>query len=497
MEFKHFIIPKVIKVELDKDAKKGKIVVRFPPEPSGCLHIGHVKALYINACIAKKYGGTLIIRMDDTNPLLETDDFENAIIRDLNKLGINTDNVTHSSDYFDVLTNYCDQLLSDNKAYVDLTDVDKMRMMRDTGIKTEFRDASVADNIVRWRDMQTGTLKTGCIRIKISIDHKNKAMRDPTIFRPVDAVHHKTGSKYKVYPTYDFACPIIDAIEGITHVFRSTEFNERDDQYRFILPVLNLSIPKLFHYGKLNILGTELSKRKIKDKVNKGEYDGWNDPRLYTLGGLLRRGLHLDGLEEFMKDTGYPGLGIEVEPVALWTINKKIIDKLSRRYIALSMDTVQYDVIVGDNDVGHDLNSVKSVDLFHRNKELGTKNVCCTSKIFIELTDSKDLKKDEEVTMTSIGNMIVSDNMKLSTNLQGDFKITEKKILWLPKVDNLVKVQVIGYDVSNNKTTTEYIAEPDTIKVNSGEYVQFLKKNYYICVSCDKQTNSMVFMEIP
>jgi glutamyl-tRNA synthetase len=494
MEFKHFIIPKKIQNELDKDALLGKIVTRFPPEPSApTLHVGHASALYFNACIAKKYNGKLIIRMDDTNPMLESIEYETGILQDLQMLGIDTKEVTHSSDYFEFLIECCERLLYDNLAYVDLTDVREMRLKRDTGIETVYRNASKEDNFLRWNLMKDGTLKTGCVRAKIDMSHKNKAMRDPTIFRPLDVEHHKTGKKFKVYPTYDFSCPIVDSIEGITHVFRSTEFNERDEQYHFILPALNMKIPKLYHYGKLNIIDAVMSKRKIKECVLNKEYDGWDDPRLFTLRGLRRRGLCLEGLEEFIKCNGYPGLDCNVEAVSMWTINKKFIDKISSRYIILDVNISSIHLKVGANDPNHLLDDVKDIDKFQRNKDLGKKKIYYTKNIILNKENYDSLKDGEEITLMNYGNMIYKKPY-FETNLQGDFRKTEKKLLWLPDHADNVVVIITSYN-NNCKQVNTYIGEPSLINMKIGEYVQFLKKNYCICSG--KNDNVIEFIEIP
>lgn len=243
----------------------GKIITRFPPEPNGYLHSGHAKAAFINFVIAKKYHGKIIMRFDDTNPAKESSEYENVITEDLARLGIVFDVTTHSSDYFEQMILYAEYLLEHDLAYVDDVDQEIMKIEREKCIDSVNRNNPVSKNMEMWNDMKNGIKKNACVRIKIDMKHSNASCRDPTIFRYIDKAHHNTGDKFKVYPTYDFACPIVDSLEGVTHVFRSTEFSDRNEQYTIIIEMLKLRKPLLFSYGKLNFDGSVLSKRKIKE----------------------------------------------------------------------------------------------------------------------------------------------------------------------------------------------------------------------------------------
>jgi glutamyl-tRNA synthetase len=498
MEFKYFIIPKQIKKDLDKFDKEnpGKIVVRFPPAPSGmALHLGHSKGMYLNACIAVKYKGKLIIRIDDTNPLTDTKESADAILEDIKFLGCKLDHLTYSSDHFELLINCCEKFISEGKAYVDLTDSEMLSKSREAGVATEYRDTSIQDNMDRWNKMKFGELTNGCVRLKIDMNHKNKAMRDFAIFRPVNAIHYRTKDKFKVYPTYDFSCPIVDSIEGITHVFRSVEFNERDEQYEFILKNLGMRMPMLYHYGKLSIKGAEMSKRKIKKSIEDKIYSGWDDPRLYTIRGLFNRGLSMKALEEFMNITGYPPGNMELEPDNLWSVNRKIVDKLATRYVVLPVNCKSVDMKLGGNEDSHKLVDSTQVVKFHRNPDLGKKTIYYTDKMLFDVNDINDLKDNEEITLMNYGNVIYKDGLFV-TNTKGDFKTTSKKILWLPISDENknVDVRIRSFDSDNKEVVKDYYGEPDMITINKGDYVQFLKMNYYVC--CKKDGNKLEFYEM-
>ncbi|CAD7939640.1 unnamed protein product [Amoebophrya sp. A120] len=209
------------------NAVMGKVCTRFPPEPSGYMHIGHAKAALLNNAYARMYEGKLIIRFDDTNPSKEKQEFEDTILEDSKSLGIVPDFVSHTSDYFPKLQELMEKLLKNGDAYVDDTPVEKMRDERDNGVESACRKFSVEKNLELWKEMLAGT-KTGltcCVRGKMNMKDPVKCLRDPVFYRcKTDVPHHRHGTKYKAYPTYDFACPIVDAIEGVSHSLRTIEY---------------------------------------------------------------------------------------------------------------------------------------------------------------------------------------------------------------------------------------------------------------------------------
>jgi glutamyl-tRNA synthetase len=435
--------------------------------------------------------------MDDTNPLVESHEYENAILEDLTKLGIDVTNYTNSSNYFAKLLECAELLIKKDLAYVDLTDKDGLRKSRENGIETIFRNNNIEKNLEMFDNMVSGTLKTGCVRLKIDMNHKNKAMRDPSIYRPINSTHHITKDKYKIYPMYDFACPIIDVLEGVTHVFRSTEFQERDDQYNFILSNLGYSVPKLYHYGKLMFAGVEMSKRKIKAKIENKSYSGWDDPRLFTLRGLFNRGLNINILEEFMKQTGYPPNLSELESSAIWTINKKFVDKIATRYSVLSQNLTELKIIDNNNII---LNNIKHVLRFNRNPSLGTREHVYSENILVNTEELKLVNNLEEITLMHYGNMIYDkNNNSLTTNLTGDVKTTKTKLLWISKlsdINDLVTVNIITFDGENIKEL-KYYGEYDLINNKIGDYVQFYKMNYYQIKNIDNINKIVTVIELP
>lgn len=304
----------------------GGVVTRFPPEPSGYLHVGHIKAALLNDYFAhKKYKGTMILRFDDTNPLKEKQEFEDSIIEDLALMGITPDKTSHTSDYFKELYDYAIESIKQGKAYADDTDRETMQKERMDGIASKRRDSSVDENLARFAEMKTGSEEgiKWCLRAKMSVDDPNKAMRDPVIYRCSPEPHHRTGSTWKIYPTYDFCCPIVDSLEGVTHALRTTEYNDRDAQYQWFLKSLNLRKVQNWNFARMNFVRTLLSKRKLTQFVNTGFVWGWDDPRMPTVRGIRRRGMTIPALQEYILKQGPSKNIINLDWHTFWATNKK------------------------------------------------------------------------------------------------------------------------------------------------------------------------------
>jgi glutamyl/glutaminyl-tRNA synthetase len=471
---------------LDRILKESrtKIITRFPPEPSGYLHIGHVKAIFINYVIAKRYGGEMILRFDNTNPVTESGEFENIISDDIAKLDVIPDRTTYSSDYFNTLIEFAEQLILQNKAYVDISPKDVVKKERWSCIESESRNNSSERNMELWQNMKDGSLRNASLRIKIDMEHSNANCRDPTIFRFIDKDHHHTGNSFKIYPTYDFTCPILDSIEGVTHAFRSVEYADREEQYNFILDTLNLRKPNLFCYGKVKIENVMLSKRKIKALIEKGDISSWEDPRLFTLRGLLNAGIHLSAIKQFVATLGFsPKTPSVMSPDKLYSINRKIVDKIATRATCLDIDASKFKVIGKIPDE-------KQVDKWHRNPELGFRLLTYNENILVE---KSDLVNGEEITLMNWNNVIVNGDTML-VNLQGDFKSTSKKLLWVDAT-NSINILIDTYS-RNLKDTKLYFGEMHLLNLHPGDYVQFFKMNYYMCYFLDLDTKTVCFVEI-
>lgn len=306
-------------------AEMGKVVVRFPPEASGYLHIGHAKAALLNQYYQEAFNGKLIMRFDDTNPAKENVHFEKVILEDVEMLQIKPDLFTHTSQYFDLMLDLCVKLLKEGNAYVDDTEAELMKQQREQKTESTNRNNSVEKNLKMWNEMLNGTEygQKCCVRAKIDMQSANGCMRDPTIYRCKNESHPRTGNKYKVYPTYDFACPIVDSIEGVTHVLRTMEYHDRDPQFYWFIDALNLRKPYIWEYSRLSMTNTVLSKRKLTWFVNEKLVDGWDDPRMPTVRGVLRRGMTVEGLKEFIIAQGSSRSVVFMEWDKIWAFNKK------------------------------------------------------------------------------------------------------------------------------------------------------------------------------
>ncbi|AYV80514.1 MAG: glutamyl-tRNA synthetase [Harvfovirus sp.] len=479
MEFNY--CPLSVELRRDLAELKGVPVVRFPPEPSGQLHLGHLKALSLNYCIAKQYKGKFIVRFDDTNPSTESSEFEQGILEDIKKLGVVIDKLTATSDNFSEIMACAEVLLMSGDAYVDLTDVATMGDERDAGLESKFRNSK--DSLALWQQMKLGDLTNGCVRLKINMKSTNKVMRDPAIYRCVAGKHHRTGTKFYVYPVYDWACPIVDSLEGITHTLRSSEFCDRDELYNWILGALKMRIPKMFHYGKLNVGGAIMSKRKIKELILSGECSSWSDPRLYTLRGMFNRGMTYAALDILMKDTGYTKGVIAVDPTTIWGINRKIINKRSARYCVVPEDSKVYEL-----DLCEAQAVSKDIPKFKNEISLGMRKFFFDREIYLVTTEVETIPDNTEITLMNIGNAILVNN-KLIPKFDGDVKKTAHKLLCVGKT-NAAVITIISYDKSQ-MIKTKYIGEPAITSTLPGEFVQFMKMDYYMCVS------SGTFIHVP
>jgi len=303
-----------IRTIVERDLKEGRVstvVTRFPPEPNGYLHIGHARAITINFDIAAAYGGRTHLRFDDTNPTKEDVEYVEAIKRDIEWLGFKWDALYYASDYFEEMYNRAVLLIKKGLAYVDDQSQEEIRATRGTltepGIESPYRNRSVEENLDLFERMRKGEFKDGerVLRAKVDMKSPNINMRDPVIYRVLHARHHNTGDKWCIYPTYTFAHPLEDAIEGVTHSLCSLEFEDQRPFYDWVIRECEMeSQPRQYEFAKLQIRGAVIGKRYIKQLVEAGVLDGWDDPRVYTLCGLRRRGFTPEAIKAFVRETG-------------------------------------------------------------------------------------------------------------------------------------------------------------------------------------------------
>ena len=306
-----------IQNEIDNDLKAGKytegIRTRFPPEPNGYLHIGHAKSVCLNFSLAADNGGTCNLRFDDTNPTKEDVSFVKSIEEDIRWLGFNWANMFYASDYFDKLFDYATELIKKGKAYVDDLSAAEIKEHRGTltepGKDSPYRNRTIEENLDLFMRMKAGEFADGekCLRAKIDMTSPNINMRDPVIYRIAHVSHHRTGDKWCIYPMYDFAHPLSDAIEGITHSVCTLEFEAHRPLYDWFLDNLGFdpsSRPRQIEFARLNITKAITSKRKLRQLVEENHVRGWDDPRMPTIAGLRRRGITPQAIRNFCREIG-------------------------------------------------------------------------------------------------------------------------------------------------------------------------------------------------
>ncbi|MGS2777713.1 glutamine--tRNA ligase/YqeY domain fusion protein [Robertmurraya sp. GLU-23] len=309
METSNFI-KTIIKEDLESGKHK-EIITRFPPEPNGYLHIGHAKSIVINFGLADEFNGRTNLRFDDTNPLKEDQEYVDSIKEDVKWLGFEWEELRFASDYFEEMYDRAVLLIKKGLAYVDDLTADEIREYRGTltepGKESPFRNRSIDENLDLFARMRQGEFENGqkVLRAKIDMSSPNINLRDPVIYRVSHASHHNTGDKWCIYPMYAFAHPLEDAIEGVTHSLCTTEFEDQRPLYNWVVEQCEMdSQPQQIEFGRLGLTNTVMSKRKLKQLVDEGFVDGWDDPRMPTISGLRRKGYTPEAIREFVKETG-------------------------------------------------------------------------------------------------------------------------------------------------------------------------------------------------
>ena len=509
-----------------KDAVEGGVVTRFPPEPSGFLHIGHAKAALLNEYFARQYKGKLILRFDDTNPAKENEDFVENIMADVAALGIVPDVVTYTSDHFEALINKAEELIRAGHCYVDDTPVDEMRAQRMDGIASKCRDNSVERNLAMWAEMVAGS-EAGCkccLRFKIDMSALNKTLRDPVAFRcNVTAPHHRTGSRFKCYPTYDCACPYVDAVEGVTHALRTSEYRDREAQYDWIQGAMNVRRVHIWDYSRLNFEFTTLSKRKLGWFVEAGKVPGWDDPRFPTVQGVRRRGLTVEALREFILSQGASRNLNLMTWEKLWTMNKRIIDPVCPRHTAVEQERVLLTLtgVTGPEQ--------RTVLRHKKHPPAGEKTLWLAPQVWLDAADADALKVGEEATLMDWGNVIIraktaaADGQPATLsgelNLGGDVKKTTK-LTWLAHLPAQADAALVPLELHefDHLITKRKVEEEDKIEelfneksawsrpafgdcnmraLKKGEVLQLERKGYWIVDAPAADGKPVVLLSIP
>ena len=419
---------------IDKDLAEGKVKeihTRFPPEPNGYLHIGSAKAIWINSGTAQKYHGLFNLRFDDTNPVREDDEYVKSIEEDLRWLGAEpTGGIFYGSDYFDKCYEFAVKLIRDGKAYVDDLNAEQMREYRGTltepGKESPCRNRSVEENLDLFERMKNGEFPDGShtLRAKIDMASPNMNLRDPAIYRIVHAHHHRQGDKWCIYPLYDFAHPIQDALEGITHSLCSIEFENHRPLYDWVVDNIGFEHkPHQYEFARLNVTHTVMSKRYLRELVETKKVDGWDDPRMPTICALRRRGYTPSAINEFVKKAGVAKAYSIVDIGLLEHCIRDELNTNAQRRVA-----VLHPIKVVITNYPEDKEETFELPNIPKNEEAGVRAVPFTCELYIDADDFAEvpppkffrMKPDGEVRL--MGAYIVKCNEVIKDS---DGNITE------------------------------------------------------------------------
>ena len=377
---------------IDEDSKSSKfdnrVHTRFPPEPNGYLHIGHAKAICLNFSLADEYQGKCNLRFDDTNPTAEDEEYVKSIQSDVKWLGYNWDNLCFASDYFQQMYDYAIQLITNGSAYVCDLSADEIHEKRGSltspGQDSPFRNRSIEENLVLFKQMKNGDFENGShtLRAKIDMAHANMNMRDPVIYRILHAHHHRTGNDWCIYPMYDWAHGLEDSIEKITHSLCTLEFQDHRPIYDWFLDQLDVYHPQQIEFARLNLSYTVMSKRKLKKLVDDNLVSGWDDPRMPTISGFRRRGYSPKSIQNFMFEVGIAKRDNVMEIAKLESTLREDLNKRCERRMAV-LNPLKVVITNYPEDQVETLRSVNNPE----NESDGKRDLPFSKEIYIEKDD--------------------------------------------------------------------------------------------------------------
>ena len=506
-----------------------KIHTRFPPEPNGYLHIGSAKAIWINAMTAKKYGGLFNLRYDDTNPSKEDNEYVESIYRDLTWLGCEpSGGIFYGSDYFDKCYEFAVKLIKDGKAYVCDLNAEQLREYRGTltepGKNSPYRDRTVEENLDLFERMKNGEFPDGSktLRAKIDMASANMNMRDPAIYRIVHVSHHRQGNKWCIYPLYDYAHPIQDATEGITHSLCSIEFENHRPLYDWVLDNIGGfdPRPKQREFARLNVTHTVMSKRYLRKLVEENLVDGWDDPRMPTLCGLRRRGYTPSAIFDFVARSGVAKSYSVVDYELLEHCIREELNTTAERRIA-----ILHPIKVVVTNYPEDKIEYFELPNNPANPDAGTRKVAFTRELYIDADDFAEvpppkffrMKPDGEVRLMGAYivkcNEIIKDtdgnvveirctaDLETGNGMPVDGRKIKGTIHWLSAStakDTTVMLYDFLFDIENtsdipeDKTYDDYLNTASVVKVDgakiepalaeakNGERFQFVRTGYFV-----------------
>ncbi|MCJ7855974.1 glutamine--tRNA ligase/YqeY domain fusion protein [Lachnospiraceae bacterium NSJ-143] len=525
-------------IQEDLEGKLNKLRTRFPPEPNGYLHIGHAKSICLNFGLAKLYGGKCNLRFDDTNPTKEDAEYVESIKEDVKWLGFDWDDRLYfASSYFDTFYEVAVKLIKEGKAFVCDLSADQMRQYRGTlsspGKNSPYRDRSVEENLDLFERMKAGEFADGSrtLRAKIDMSSPNINMRDPVIYRIAHASHHSTGDKWCIYPMYDFAHPLEDVIEGITHSICTMEFEDHRPLYDWVVANCGLKAkPRQIEFARLGMTNTVMSKRKLRALVENGLVDGWDDPRMPTISGLRRRGYTPESIRDFCDKIG---VSKAVSRVDSSLLDHCIRDDLKARAKVVMAVLDPLKVIIDNYPEGQ----MEFMELENNpeNESMGTRQVPFSKELFIEREDFmevpvkkffrlaplKEVRLKGAYFVTCVGVDKDADGNTTAVHCTYDPETKSgsgfdgrkvKGTLHWVNADTAVKAEARLYDYmmldNPEEPDGEMIMNPESLVVKQcfvepsvkeakpGERFQFMRNGYYCVDTKDSKEGALVFNRI-
>lgn len=527
-------IHNIIDKDLEDQVYGTRVHTRFPPEPNGYLHIGHAKSICLNFSTAKKYGGKCNLRFDDTNPVKEDTEYVDSIQADVRWLGFEWDQLLYASNYFDRMYECAVALIQKGKAYVCDLNAEEMKAYRGTlkepGKESPYRNRSIEENLQIFEEMREAKYADGekVLRAKIDMASPNINMRDPVLYRIARSTHHNTKDKWCIYPMYDFAHPIEDAIEGITHSICTLEFEDHRPLYDWVLRELKWeNPPKQIEFARLNLTNTVMSKRYLKALVDNGNVEGWDDPRMPTIAGLRRRGYTPEAIRDFCERIGVAKANSTVEISLLeHCIREDLKTKVESRMVV--MDPLK--VVI--TNYPEDLTEEMEIENSRENEEKGKRMVPFSKELYVERDDFMEIPAKKyfrlfpgnevrfkgayfltcnEVIKDDKGEVIelhctYDPETKSGSGFEG--RKVKGTIHWVDaKTAEKIEVRIYSYLMIEDEngetiinpdslTVKQAYAEPSVKQAASGERYQFFRHGYYIADEKLTTSEQKVFNQI-
>ena len=475
------------------NAVQGHVVTRFPPEPSGYPHIGHAKAACIDYEIAKQYGGRMILRFDDTNPEKESQEYVEALKEGLKWLGIEWAQESYTSDNLPKIYEAAEKLIQMEKAYICTCSQDEIGKNRAEKASCQCRSKSPAENLNLWNKMKSWKMDEGqaILRFMGNLSSENTVMRDPSLARILVASHYRQKKKYFVWPSYDLAVVVMDAIEGITHPLRTKEYELRDELYFTLFDALGYKKPNLVEISRLQIKNAPISKRLLTPLVKEKKVMGWDDPRLPTLKGLARRGILPEAVKKFVLSFGISKVESETSWEALLVENKKLLDPVARHYFFVP-GPVKIKVKGAEK-------KKLTLKLHPKNSSFGTRELNVNDEFFIPEKDFETISEGEVFRLKDLYNVKLINKSKTSLcEFVGD-GLVEKKLQWVTK--DSIKCEVLvpkdlvddtGIYRENSLEIAKGLCELACTNLKEGDMIQF--ERFGFCRLDKKTKTKLIFI---